>query len=74
MTAENILVLAILAGAVILFVSEKLRVDLIAMLVLITLSITGLVTIDEAFSGFSSPAVITVWPARIMSASWWLSC
>jgi di/tricarboxylate transporter len=46
MTAENILVLAILAGAVVLFVSEKLRVDLIALLVLITLSLTGLVTIE----------------------------
>ncbi|MDH3943078.1 MAG: SLC13 family permease, partial [Anaerolineae bacterium] len=61
MTQENILVLAILAVAVILFVSERLRVDLIAMMVLITLSLTGLVTIEEAFSGFASPAVITVW-------------
>jgi di/tricarboxylate transporter len=67
MTQENILVLAILAVAVILFVSERLRVDLIAMLVLITLSLTGLVTIEEAFSGFSSPAVITVWSVYIVS-------
>ena len=67
MTPENILVLAILAGAVILFVSERLRVDLIAMLVLITLTLTGLVTIEEAFSGFASPAVITVWAVYIVS-------
>jgi di/tricarboxylate transporter len=72
-TADSILVLAILAGAVILFVSERLRVDLIAMLVLITLSITGLVTIDEAFSGFSSPAVITVWSVYIVSGGLFLS-
>lgn len=63
MTQENIIVLVILAVSVILFVSERLRVDLIAMLVLITLSLTGLVTIEEAFSGFASPAVITVWSA-----------
>lgn len=69
MTQENILVLAILAVAVILFVSEKLRVDLIAMLVLITLSLTGLVTIEEAFSGFASPAVITVWSVYIVSGA-----
>ena len=31
------------------------------MMVLLTLLWTGLVTVEEAFSGFSSPAVITVW-------------
>lgn len=69
MTQENILVLAILAVAVVLFVTERLRVDLIAMLVLITLSVTGLVTIEEAFSGFASPAVITVWSVYIVSGA-----
>jgi di/tricarboxylate transporter len=69
MTQENLLVLGILAVAVILFVSERLRVDLIALMVLITLSITGLVTIEEAFSGFASPAVITVWSVYIVSGA-----
>jgi di/tricarboxylate transporter len=67
MTQENLLVLIILAVAVILFVSERLRVDLIALMVLITLSLTGLVTVEEAFSGFASPAVITVWSVYIVS-------
>jgi len=69
MTQENLIVLAILAVAVVLFVSERLRVDLIAMLVLITLSLTGLVSIEEAFSGFASPAVITVWSVYIVSGA-----
>ena len=69
MTQENMLVLGILAVAVVLFVSERLRVDLIAMMVLITLSLTGLVTIEEAFSGFASPAVITVWSVYIVSGA-----
>lgn len=69
MTQENLLVLGILAVAVVLFVSERLRVDLIAMMVLITLSLTGLVTIEEAFSGFASPAVITVWSVYIVSGA-----
>jgi di/tricarboxylate transporter len=73
MTQEIMLVLVILAAAVILFVSERLRVDLIAMLVLITLTLTGLVTIEEAFSGFSSPAVITVWSVYIVSGALFLS-
>ena len=73
MTADNILVLLILAGAVVLFVSEKLRVDLVALMVLITLTLTGLVTIDEAFSGFASPAVITVWSVYIISGALFVS-
>ena len=67
MTQESLLVLAILTVAVILFVSERLRVDLVAMLVLITLTLTGLVTVEEAFSGFANPAVITVWAVYIVS-------
>jgi di/tricarboxylate transporter len=69
MTPEIILVLVILAAAILLFVSERLRVDLVAMLVLITLSLTGLVTTEEAFSGFASPAVITVWSVYIVSGA-----
>jgi di/tricarboxylate transporter len=67
MTAENLLVLGILAAAVVLFVSERLRVDVVAMMVLAALVLTGLVTVEEAFSGFASPAVITVWAVFIVS-------
>ena len=67
MTIDNILVLGILAGAVVLFVSEKLRVDVVAMIVLVALVVTGLITAEEAFSGFASPAVITVWAVFIVS-------
>jgi di/tricarboxylate transporter len=67
LTLENILVLSILGVAVILFVSEKLRVDVVAMIVLTLLVLTGLVTIEQAFSGFASPAVITVWAVFIVS-------
>ncbi|MGD9144606.1 MAG: SLC13 family permease, partial [Anaerolineae bacterium] len=67
MTTDNLLVLGILAAAVVLFVSEKLRVDVVAMIVLVALVVTGLVTVEEAFSGFASPAVITVWAVFIVS-------
>lgn len=67
LTIENILILSILAGAIVLFVSEKLRVDVVAMIVLAALVLTGLVNIEEAFSGFASPAVITVWAVFIVS-------
>ena len=67
MTNEIALSLGILGVAVILFISERLRVDLIALLVLVALTLTGLITSEEAFSGFSNPAVVTVWAVFILS-------
>lgn len=67
MTPQIALVLAIIGVAVVLFATEKLRVDIIALLVLLTLALTGLVSAQEAFSGFASPAVITVWAVFIVS-------
>jgi di/tricarboxylate transporter len=51
-----------------LLVSERLRVDLVALLILVVLAVAGLVTPEEALSGFSSPAVVTVWAVFILSA------
>ena len=67
MSPEIILTLGIILVAVILFATEKLRVDMIALLVLLTVALTGLVSPEEAFSGFSSPAVITVWAVYMVS-------
>ncbi|MFL7839117.1 MAG: SLC13 family permease [Candidatus Promineifilaceae bacterium] len=68
MTGQIALVLLILGVAIVLFASERIRVDVISMMVLLTLLFTGLLTTEEAFSGFSSPAVITVWAIYIVSA------
>ena len=67
MTSEIVLTLTILAIAVVLFITEKLRVDVVALLVLLCLALTRLVTPDEAISGFSNPAVVTVWAMFILS-------
>ena len=69
MTFEIALVMTILALAVALFVTERLRVDVVALLVLAALALIGLVTPAEAISGFSSPAVITVWAVFILSGA-----
>jgi di/tricarboxylate transporter len=66
-TGEIALVLAILGIAIVLFASERIRVDVISMMVLLTLLLTGLLDAQEAFSGFSNPAVITVWAIYIVS-------
>ncbi len=67
MNIEIALVLVILSVALVLFVSEILRMDLVAMLVLCALALTGLVSPSEAVSGFSNSAVITVWAMFILS-------
>ena len=67
MTFEIALVLGILAVSLVLFISEVIRMDLVALLVLGTLAITGLVDSNEAFAGFSNSAVITVWAMFILS-------
>ena len=67
MTFEISLVLGILVISLILFISEVIRMDLVALLVLGALAITGLVDSNQAFAGFSNSAVITVWAMFILS-------
>jgi len=67
MTFEIALVLGILVISLILFVSEVIRMDLVALLVLSALAVTGLVPTSEIFAGFSNSAVITVWAMFILS-------
>lgn len=66
---EIVLVLIILAVAVTLFATEWIRMDLVSLMVLLALGLTGLVSVEEAFSGFSNPAVITVAAMFVISAS-----
>jgi len=67
MTNEIAIVLGILVVALILFISEVIRMDLVALLVLGALAVTGLVTPNEALAGFSNSAVVTVWAMFILS-------
>ncbi|MFH1494061.1 MAG: SLC13 family permease [Pseudomonadota bacterium] len=67
MTLEIALTLGILVAALVLFVTDWLRMDLVALLVLSSLALLGLVSPADAVSGFSNPAVITVWAMFIIS-------
>ena len=68
MGMELWLTLAVLVGAVYLFVTEKLPVDVVALLVMASLLVLGLVNPAEALSGFSSQATITVAAMFVLSA------
>ena len=55
-----IITLVILAAAIALFLSERFSVDLVALLVLVALGLSRVLTPQEVFSGLSDPAVITI--------------
>lgn len=67
MTLEIAIVLTLLFVALFLFITNWLRMDVVALLMLCSLALLGLVSPVEAISGFSNPAVITVWAMFIMS-------
>lgn len=68
MSLDLVMALAVLALAVGVLVTERLRADLVAVLVLLVLTLTGLVSPAEAVSGFSSPAVVTIGGVFLLSA------
>ncbi|MEP6945079.1 MAG: SLC13 family permease [Acidobacteriota bacterium] len=61
--------LIILVAALILFVTELVPADLVALLVVVALGVTGVLTPAEAFSGFSRSAVITILAIFILASA-----
>ncbi len=63
------LTLAVMVGAIALFVTEKLRVDVVALLVMTALMVSGVITVPEALSGFSSQATVMVAAMFVLSGA-----
>lgn len=64
---HQILVLCVILSSLVLFVTNKIRYDIVALIALLVLTLTGIVLPDQAFSGFSHPAVITVAAILVVS-------
>ncbi|BBR14171.1 SLC13 family permease [Klebsiella quasipneumoniae] len=60
MNGELIWVFSLLAIAVVLFATGKVRMDAIALMVIVAFVLSGTLTLTEAFSGFSDPNVILI--------------
>lgn len=60
MNGELIWVLSLLAIAVVLFATGKVRMDAVALFVIVAFVLSGTLTLSEAFSGFSDPNVILI--------------
>ncbi len=68
-TIEIIIVLVVLVLAIVLFATEVLSVDIVALLIMVTLIVSGVISPTEGVSGFSNSATITVASMFILSAA-----
>src|ERR687883_1020096 len=59
---------AILAAAIGLLVTERLRTDMIALLIILALALTGILTPEEALSGFQSEPAIVIAAVFVLGA------
>ena len=68
MTWEIVFVLVLTICAVVLLVTEKFSTDVVAVLVMVVLLVSGILTPAEGFNGFANPATITVGAMFVLSA------
>ena len=68
MSFEIALTLVVLIGAVVLFVTEKVRVDVVGLLAMAILLGAGVLDTESALAGFSNPATVTVAAMFVLSA------
>ncbi len=60
MTGEIAFVFALLLITIILFASDRLRMDIVAILVVLTLMLSGVLTPKETLAGFGDPLVVLI--------------
>ena len=68
MTGEIAFTLAVLVIAIALFVWDRLSVDLVALLSLLALTLSGILTTSEAMSGFGNSAIVTIGAVFVISS------
>jgi di/tricarboxylate transporter len=67
MTLEQLTIFGTLLLTLILFITGRWRYDVVALLALLIVTLTGLIPAGQAFIGFSNPAVITVAAVLVLS-------
>ncbi len=66
MSTDMIIVFVILFAAVIMFSMAKIRNDIASIVIMLSLAWTGVLSLEQAFSGFSSNAVIAIMGVMII--------
>lgn len=60
MNASLLWVLALLLISIILFIRNKPRMDVVALLMIVALPLTGVLSMEETLAGFSDPSVVLI--------------
>lgn len=60
MNRELLVVLGLLGGCIVLFATNKVRMDVVALLALVVLPLTGTITVTQAFAGFGDPLIVLI--------------
>ena len=68
MTVAAIITICVISLAMILFITELVSVDVVALGIMVVLVITGTITVEQGFQGFANEAVITVMCMFVLSA------
>jgi di/tricarboxylate transporter len=63
------IVLGLIAFSLVAFLTDRVRYDAIAIIVVLVLALTGTLSTRDAFAGFSSPAVVLVASMYVFSAA-----
>ena len=69
MTQPIVLVLALLVAIVVVFASERVRVDMATLILLAVLVLSGTLTVEEAFSGFANEIIIILASIFVLSGA-----
>jgi di/tricarboxylate transporter len=69
MSSEVLITILVIVGAIILFATEIISIDLVALCIMITLIITGVISPEQGVAGFSNKATITVAFMFVLSAA-----
>ncbi|MCU0612505.1 MAG: SLC13 family permease, partial [Candidatus Eisenbacteria bacterium] len=64
---ESVILIGIILGAFVLFVTQVVRTEITALAILAALALSGILEMDQVLAGFSSPATITVGAMLILS-------
>lgn len=60
MSSDLLLVLVLLAAAIAMFVAGRPRLDAVALIMIVLLPFTGVITMNEALAGFADPNIVLV--------------
>lgn len=69
MEFQHLYIIAVIIGAIVLFSIEIFPIDIIALAVLLSLILGGVLPLDEAFLGFGSETIVIIVGVLILTAS-----